>query len=456
MHLSSSSAVVAAAKHHKLSFSASVVAALVVLVTAGYGVYSLVANQTQTIPFQTFTVWQVTNSGKAAYAAISPDGKYIAIVMNDNGKGELWLHNVPSERDARILESDFFSLRELAFSPDGSFIYYLKGRAYKQHNSLYRMPVLGGTPQFLLRDVELQTFSPDGKRMAYVRPNDPEPGKYRLLSSNLDGSDEKTLRVAPLPLPGDISWSPDGKRIAFISDFPGQIKTFEMASGNDAPVTSFASTVFYHAVWTPDGRGLLVNYFGGNGFQIGYVSYPGGRLQSLTTDARGYDPQGLSGDGRSLLAMQRQVSDSVFLQPVAGNGQPTAVRGLPKENVRSVGWDSRGELIITTQETILRISPDGSRQTALLRNPPGILRSSSVCGGSGAILFSTFDKLSATTNVWRLDAEATVKTAHQGQERGLAGLLGGWNFVLLSDRSRNHEDADRRGNRGTHPRACRP
>ena len=42
------------------------------------------------------------------------------------------------------------------------------------------------------------TFSPDGHRMAYVRANDPDVGKYRLLTANLDGSEETILRIAPL------------------------------------------------------------------------------------------------------------------------------------------------------------------------------------------------------------------------------------------------------------------
>ena len=413
-HASSSSAVAAAAKQHKLGFSAGVVVVLVVLVAAGYGVYSLLANRTLTIPFQTFTVTQITNSGKAGYAAISPDGKYIAIVLNDPGaigghdigKGGLWLHNVPSDSDTQILESDLFSMREPAFSPDGSFVFYLKGATYKKNNSLYRMPVLGGTPQFLLRDVILQTFSPDGNRMAYVRPNDPEPGEYSLLSSNLDGSDEKVLRVAPLPEPGDISWSPDGKRIAFISDFPGQISTFELASGKVTPLTPSAAAVYSHAVWAPDGRGLLVSYIGDNGPQIGFVSYPAGQLQALTNDAHGYDPEGISADGKSMVAIQRQASDSVILQPATGDGLPVSVPGLPKETpIGAVNWDSHGDLIVTNADAILRMSPDGSRQTTLLKDPAGELHSSSVCGRSGTILFSKLNRLKTTTNIWRLDAD---------------------------------------------------
>ena len=46
----------------------------------------------------------------------------------------------------------------------------------------------------VVRDVDSSiSFSPDGRRMAYIRGNDPEAGKYRLLSANLDGTDRKVL-----------------------------------------------------------------------------------------------------------------------------------------------------------------------------------------------------------------------------------------------------------------------
>jgi hypothetical protein len=37
------------------------------------------------VPFQNFTITQITNNGKADLAAISPDGRYILHVQNDNG-----------------------------------------------------------------------------------------------------------------------------------------------------------------------------------------------------------------------------------------------------------------------------------------------------------------------------------------------------------------------------------
>jgi hypothetical protein len=51
--------------------------------------------------------------------------------------------------------------------------------------------------------------------MAYIRANDPETGKYRLLSANLDGSDEKVLYIAsikadiPRWLAGETSQRPN-------------------------------------------------------------------------------------------------------------------------------------------------------------------------------------------------------------------------------------------------------
>jgi eukaryotic-like serine/threonine-protein kinase len=304
------------------------------LAAAAYGVYSLLANRTVTIPFQTFAVSQVTNSGKAAYAAISPDGKYIVSVVSDKGKYSLWLRNVPSGSNTQVLDPDPFAIGSPAFSPDGSFIFYRKAADAAQEMFLmYRMPVLGVTPQLLVRDVDGgPTFSPDSKRMAYIRDNDPEVGKYRLLSSNLDGSDEKILQIVP-GSSGRLSWSPDGKRIALISG--GQIGTFEMASARDTPLTSFQDREFSDLAWTMDGRGLLVNYrdrtsLSTNG-QIGFVSYPDGQFRSLTNDSRGYQTLSLSGDDKAIASIQRQRSDSVFLVPGTKNGVPVTVPGLPNQ-----------------------------------------------------------------------------------------------------------------------------
>ena len=423
-HGSSSSVVLAAAKQHKLGLSASAMVALVVLGAAGYGAYSLLANRTVTLPFQTFTVSQVTNSGTAVSAAISPDGKYIVSVVSNKGKHSLWLRNVPSGSNTQVLEPDSFSIRSPAFSPDGSFIFYRKAAdAAGEMFLLYRMAVLGGTPQLLVRDVDGgPTFSGDGKRMAYLRDNDPDVGKYRLLSSNTDGSDEKILQIAPGSAER-LSWSHDGKRIAFISR--GQIGTLEIATAKDTPLTSLPDREFSDLAWTLDGRGLLVNYRDGasaatNG-QIGFVSYPSGRFRSLTSDSRGYRTLSLSEDGKAIVSIQLQQSDSVFLVSNTRDGVPVMVPGLPNQaNVRVVDWDSHGDVIVTMAHSILRMSPDGSHQTTLLSDPSETIQSSSVCGEGGPILFSTYLREGKTAqNIWRVESDGSnPKQLTTGKEDG--------------------------------------
>ena len=215
---STSSSTVAAASRHKVGVTAGAIAALVVLVAAGFGVYSML-HRAGAAPFQNFTITQVTNSDKAVMAAISPDGKYVLSVLNDKGLQSLWLRNVATGSDTRVVPPAPVSYRSLAFSPDANYLYFRKAEdALETTYYLYRAPVLGGTPQIIVRDIDSDiAFSPDGRRIAYARGNDPEIGKYRLLTANLDGNDEKVLLIAPAPgnaSPTSLAWSPDGKKVA--------------------------------------------------------------------------------------------------------------------------------------------------------------------------------------------------------------------------------------------------
>jgi serine/threonine protein kinase len=203
--VTSSLAVLAVAKQHKWAVVGGLVVALIVLVAAGIGVYSMF-HRPVPMPFQSYTITQVTNSGKAALTAISPDGKYVLSAMADNGLQSLWLRNVPTGSDTQVIPPSSSEYRSLAFSPDGNYIYFRKAQnalaagllatRINTHFNLYRAPVLGGTPLTVVRDIDTDiTFSPDGRRIAYARANDPEIGVYRLLTSGLDGNDEKLLQV---------------------------------------------------------------------------------------------------------------------------------------------------------------------------------------------------------------------------------------------------------------------
>ncbi|MGC1687373.1 MAG: protein kinase, partial [Candidatus Acidiferrales bacterium] len=447
----SDSSVAAAAKQHKGALGGIIVVALVLIAGAGYGLYSFLGKKPAAIPFQAFAASQVTNSGKALFAAISPDGKFVVSVIDDKGRSTLWLRNVATGSDTQVLAPDPAVIASPAFSVDTNYIFYRKAVDATQTSwNLYRMPVLGGSPQRLAGDVDLgPTFSPDGKRMAYMRGNDPEVGKFRILSANLDGTDEKVLLIAPLPIPDSLSWSPDGKSIAYDSyansKAPGQISVFDIASSKDTPLTEFPDRAFIALAWSPDGRGLLVNYSdrasGSSSRQIGFVSYPDGRFQPVTNDIHGYRTLSISADGKAMVSIQQQQSDSVRVQALGANGSPIQVPGIPNQaTVRGVDWDSGGNLIVTTSTSVLRLSPDGSQQTALLSDPSATMGWSSACRNGGPILLQWYLREGKTTiNIWRVDADGSHPkqlTNGKDEELPLCSPDGKWAYYFDQATSR--------------------
>jgi eukaryotic-like serine/threonine-protein kinase len=232
-------------------------------------------------------------------AAISPDGKYVLSVLDDNGLQSLWLRNVATASDTQVIPPSASTYRSPTFSPDGNYIYFRKAQnAINSDYNLYRAPVLGGTPQTVVRDIDSDiAFSPDGKRMAYDRSNDPEIGKTRLLIADLSGNDEKILRIAPIgELSAFLTWSPDGKQIAASRFQPDQalggIDLVDVNSGETKRLATFNDKAPFELTWLPEGGGILAIYEqAGPSFsraQIGFIPSDGGQLQPVTRDTNRY------------------------------------------------------------------------------------------------------------------------------------------------------------------------
>jgi Tol biopolymer transport system component len=191
---------VRAAKEPKWTLAAVGIA---VIAAAGFGVYSLLTRSGPE-PFKNFNITQLTNTGTTHDAAISPDGKFVLNVQNQNGTQSLWLRNVANGSDTQVVPPGSSTFSDLAFSPDGNYIYFKRARnATGSFWDVYRAPVLGGTPQQIVEDVDSDlTFSPEGRRLAFLRANDPEEGKYRLIAAAPDGSDETVLHIEPTTING--------------------------------------------------------------------------------------------------------------------------------------------------------------------------------------------------------------------------------------------------------------
>ena len=414
----SGSSAVAVARQHKWGATAVGAVVLVLVAAAGYGVYSML-HHPGAMPFQNFSVTQVTNSGKATAAAISPDGKYILSVLNDNGLASLWLRNIPTASDTQVIPPSASSYRTLAFSPDGNYIYFRKAQnAVDSDFNLYRAPVLGGTPQTVVRDVDSNiAFSPDGKHMAYLRGNDPEVGKYRLLSADLSGNDEKILLIAPLVggsgVPSFLSWSPDGQQLALSvqpEDTFGAIDFFDFGSGKSRRFATFSDKRFFTTKWLPQGL-LAVYQAAGPNFvkaQIGFIPGDGGPLHPITRDTNQYQTLTLSADGKTMASVQLKTSHNFYVLPGAGSQTADMKPLFPQgQQVEGFNWLADGSLLITDSTRLLRTTPDGKNPTQLITDPAAAFFDLASCGSDHIIFSWAFHGGINKANVWRAHADGS-------------------------------------------------
>ncbi|MGA8072466.1 MAG: protein kinase [Candidatus Acidiferrales bacterium] len=385
---------------------------LAILGAAALLIYPLMHREPP-LPFQHFTAARITNSGKVTKTAISADGRYVLNVVKDKARESLWLFNVGTSSNTQITAPEPLYIAEPVFSPDGDYVYYL--RAVDQTQELFdslRVPVLGGAAQTVIRNVDGGVaFSPDAKRMVFIRLNDPELGKYYILSANLDGSDEQILLAEPTLSANTISWSPDGKRIADAVYSKGGatvLRTFDLATKKSSELAKFGDRDIQALSWAPNGRGIFINYrlrtaspIAG---QIGFVSFPGGTMHELTNDLNGYQGLGVSKDGKSIATVQMQATDKILLQDAAG-GKSTGSVSLPsQEMIVGFDWLNDAEMLIAGIHSVSRIKVDGVSSTTLTSDPNANLLDVLHCG-SYAVVEWQFKNNANALDIWRMDLD---------------------------------------------------
>ena len=107
---------------------------------------------------------KLTTNGKSKYPALSPDGKYVTFVQDEAGKQSIWIKQVTTSGNMKIVPDAEVDYQGVTFSPDGNYLYYVAYPRPANVAALYKVPVLGGTPNKILEDIDSAVaFSADGK-----------------------------------------------------------------------------------------------------------------------------------------------------------------------------------------------------------------------------------------------------------------------------------------------------
>jgi eukaryotic-like serine/threonine-protein kinase len=419
---SASSSAVAAARRHKTATGAALVVGLLMAAAAAYGVYTLLRRPTAA-HFQNFSITQLTNTGKVQTAAISPDGRFLLSVQSDSGNESLWLRNIPTGSNTQVLPGTGQSFASLVFSPDGNSFYFRETAGSADAFNLFRAPLLGGSPTLLAKDVDGgPIFSPDGKHIVYSRYNDPELNKWRLLEADAEGGNEKVLNVESEPggPAAELSWSPDGKRVAISSltlnsKSLSQIRFFDFARGSMEPFVAPTDKIILGNAWAPDGRGIFVAYVPRGEHlavqtQIGLFSYPDGAFRSITNDLTDHSSLSLSADGHTLAAVQKETSTQIALVPPSGTGPLTPVPGIAtRENLPSFSWTGDGQLLISHGDRLVRQHSDGTHAVTILSDPAAWISDPVSCDNDRWIALNWMVHGEGSANqIWRANPDGSA------------------------------------------------
>jgi len=441
------SSVAVAAREHKFGAAATIVVALL-LAASSYGLYSFL-HRAPALPFQNFNITQVTRTGDVREAAISPDGKYILSARRVDGKESLWLRNVPTSSDTQVIASSFAVYQGLAFSPNGNYIYFCKASDQSETSfNLFRAPVLGGTPQQIASDMNIDFgFSPDGKRIAYFRSNSPVTGEFRFLSADSDGSNEKVLFIEKgLSSGGSPAWSPDGRKIAYVAVGGKEIKLFDTASGKTTTLAAFKDRGFLEMHWLPDGHGLAVVYALAPGYaqnQIAFISYPDGAFHAITRDTSNYDTLTLSSEGETMATVQSKTIATPYLFPGSGlkDASPTAVP-LQISHIEYMDWAGDSELLVSDGVSLFRVGVDGGNRTTLASDANRWINAATRCGDNYFALSwrgHNNTNVAVENAIWRFDSDGSkpVQLTASGYAPSLSCSPDGktvYYFDLIADR----------------------
>jgi Tol biopolymer transport system component len=323
----------------------------------------------------------LTAHGLARSVAISPDGKYIAYAKDEDGKHSLWLRQTASAGDTQIVPPGATKYDFLRFSRDGNFLYFVGVEGVGQQSSLFQVTTLGRNQRKLITGVDSQiSFSPDGKSIAFIRVSE---GDNSIIIADEQGGSERIIKTRKYPqvFGDEVSWSPDGKLIAVPTltrgaTYAGGMAVVDVVTGNETaiPLKEEKLLRISQLAWLNDGTGLIYTPYAadmGQRYQIRYAAYPSGDVQNVTNDLSSYEDFSLTADSQTMVAIQREYSMGIWLTPENDFSSASSINSktAADDGERGLSWTSDGRIVFVSSEggaqNIWRMDADGSNPKPL-------------------------------------------------------------------------------------------
>ncbi len=309
---------------------------------------------------------------------LSPDGKSVLIVVSKpdtiSNKNKSFIYKVDVATGVKQqLTFERASVSFPRWSPSGNAIAFITADAAGKSQTFVLSMIGGEAKKITSSPTGVQQFnwSPDGNTFAFTQPDEvgnkkemekgydafevkynsmfmnakPSPSHIWLISAN--GGEAKRLTSGSWTVPGSasLSWSPDGKIIAFQSNespYSGElismIKSVEIASGKINRITNShipadAMHKERQPVFSPDGKSIVYQLnleTVGYGFDVFLTSINGGKGINLTANLdRCFFKAEWSADSKAIFVVANDFNTtSMWMQPLNGNAKKLNLTNL--------------------------------------------------------------------------------------------------------------------------------
>jgi Tol biopolymer transport system component len=263
--------------------------------------------------------------------------------VNVDGREPAWLGVSGSDLDGPTVAADG---RRVAFEQ------------WQEDTNLYRLELSGASqPRPLVRSTRWDfqpSISPDGRRLAFVSDR---TGSSELWTAGADGSAPSQRTRFGGAYVNSPRWSPDGKRIVFDLRGPGNGDLWLLEADDDAPrrLTDTPANDLAPS-WSRDGRSVLFASDRTGSWELWRLDVASGQARPLTHGG-GY--RGLETGGGQIVFSRADRAGLWILRP--GETAPRLLVADGPAPVDRLNWAVAGNVLIY----VIRPSPDSPRLARL-------------------------------------------------------------------------------------------
>jgi Tol biopolymer transport system component/DNA-binding winged helix-turn-helix (wHTH) protein len=311
----------------------------------------------------------------------SPDGSRILFDSERDGNREIYVMDADGGNQVRLTRNNALD-STAAWSPDGSLIAFASNRdtgpPYNPYNlDIYVMNADGSNVRRIVDDPEYDVgpqWSPDGRKILFISGR---TGNFDVYEMNADGTGQRNLTADNDKPDGAPVWSLDGNSIAFARRVDGKNQIFVMdADGRNVKRVTHDAANNELPCWSPDGSKLVFQTDRDGNWEI-YATSVDGDVAQLTDDPADDLSPDWSPDGtRIAFSSNRNGKQHIYVMNADGSSPAQVTRSAGEDTEPS--WSTDGKRIAFTStrdgnSDIYVMNADGSNQNRLT-NDPGVDR----------------------------------------------------------------------------------